>query len=638
MYPNCRDVRIEGHDTTLKTRGSAVGLMSAFPTPPNPTYGGVKYWSNCSELPTSDRTYGETNQLLNITPEVNPIQPGEMVLPPYDGGQGTNPFRRGYYYGPCSPSPSSCDTVVYHERNSNVPDQSRFVEEGMQDDAHRPLPRSSSIYPFDSIFDRMPGADAESAWETEMSKSSAALHRVSSRLSNDSYADTSAYDPEIRLSTGPDALAEAAQESGKPAEKRDGAQRTNFEAPPDAPADHFDHRRDTQKATSLLSDNILIEGMRTKNGKIVNIDKEQRKLDLAELERLRRSNPAAVREASEFLANRSVEDVADVKTTARAKLRKIAAFKPEYSSESIFSNVKDIGRGTPSNKSVSERRLLGTPDSFIGQNNLEWSDSLCDFVTIRDGLSHGQWSPFTDNATAQALAVPSSPAGVAASAGGRHAVELGRHSEQASGKRQYCPAMNGQTRLHELKLLPSKRYVPTRGQGLTDAELLRREPAWTLEPQRFANKTIGTNTASAQRSSQQPDIELPRLVSTTNYEYVAENDVELRKKIDRISDTVSFTCGFFPFLPLVFYFGGFDGYMRDQTRGRWPAMKRSDKRKSLFLYLPLGLIAWALVATVIVIVTLRFRGHVDADNGQAAFSNGKPTGIQGGGPDYTAPG
>ncbi|KAF2170120.1 hypothetical protein M409DRAFT_19726 [Zasmidium cellare ATCC 36951] len=610
LYAQAQNVDLE----EVKTPDSAVALIRDFPTPPTPAYTGVKYWSNCSELPTSDRTYGETNHLLNITTAPN-ATPVADEIPPYVPDEGTNPFRP-YWLGDQS-SPSQCSssgTVVYHERNSNVPEQFRFVDDDELKDVHRPLPRSSSIYPFDIIFDNAPGGDNESAWETEVSKSSAALPRNNSCQSEDSYADTSAYGTENRLSAGPDALAQAPQASGKQSRPTEGPERTNFEAPPDAPADKFDHRRDTQKATSLLCDNILIEGMRTKHGSVPNIDKEQRKLDLQELERLRKTNPAAVREASEFLANRSIENVAEIKSKTRAKLQKLVPFRPDYKPENIFSKVKEIGKGTPSNKSVtaaSERRLLGTPDSFTGQNNLEWSESLCDFVTVRDGRSPNHWSPFTENATAHALAVPAQPKSTAVSAS-RTAVDRGHRAEEASNKRSRRPAMNGQVRLHELKLLPPKRNVPPRGRGLTDAELARREPAWTLQPKRFASTPIATNVMTAQSTALQPDIELqPRLGMrgdfARDFDYLAELDVSTRKEVEAYSESWRIFSFLVPGLPFVFWCGGFDWLIRKKFNNRVPGMRPSDKNQSLIIWLPINLIMWAFIATLGVIFVRIFR-------------------------------
>ncbi|KAF2168421.1 hypothetical protein M409DRAFT_21171 [Zasmidium cellare ATCC 36951] len=66
----------------------------------------------------------------------------------------------------------------------------------------------------------------------------------------------------------------------------------------------------------------------------------------------------------------------------KARFQKLVPFKPDYKPENIFSKVKETG-------------------NFTGQNNLEWSESLCDFVTVRDGRSPNHWSPFTKNATAR---------------------------------------------------------------------------------------------------------------------------------------------------------------------------------------------------------------------------------------------
>lgn len=57
-----------------------------------------------------------------------------------------------------------------------------------------------------------------SAWETEVSKPSATLARNDAGKEEDSYADTSAYGTENRLSAGPDALPQLPGKQSRPAE------------------------------------------------------------------------------------------------------------------------------------------------------------------------------------------------------------------------------------------------------------------------------------------------------------------------------------------------------------------------------------------------------------------------------------
>ncbi|EME46219.1 hypothetical protein DOTSEDRAFT_42757 [Dothistroma septosporum NZE10] len=188
---------------------------SYLPTPPAPAYVGPRYYSGYSELPTSEQTYGETNQLLQITPEVVQYAPYSLGEKHYEA-----PFARRYadYYAATSmplkhdrpradsdsskPILSTYKPTLSNDKENIPPEGSddprggdaadveellkgdqifRFFDPGPNDASQRCAYRASSHY----------ADDAESGWESEFSDSINGLPRALSQHSMASYADTS---------------------------------------------------------------------------------------------------------------------------------------------------------------------------------------------------------------------------------------------------------------------------------------------------------------------------------------------------------------------------------------------------------------------------------------------------------------
>ncbi|EME82965.1 uncharacterized protein MYCFIDRAFT_174466 [Pseudocercospora fijiensis CIRAD86] len=577
----------------------------ALPTPPAPVYNGTgfHYYSGCSELPTTDRTYGETNQLLLITPEAAP------EYPPYSPGTPCNPKtcdNPAHIHihpdtDPRTPVPP-CVLPWYHDDKENIPPKSednlaelaaaaerfRFFDDDNDDDGGdvaKVLQRSSSIY----------SEDIEDDWETQYSDSHYDLPRNYGRISLDSYANTSFYDSRVRLSTGP------SQMEGHiltPITDLSPA----VSSPDDVAAQEFERRRQIKKAIKELEAKIIEDDLNVLYGSTP-LDKAQRKADVEELERLRQLYPST----SDRFALKASESLISLKAKSTNKLQKVKPFRPNYNPRNSFNRIAALGKLWPAADAASDRRgLLDSPTTPTPRRgDLVWDDREATFTTLRADFSipsHSPasfrgpatelWSPFVRDPTVKAIYGGSHSNSATTTNAKVTEVEL----KPLGGKtKRYKPAaMSNQYEPRQLHLLKSNR--------LNDAQLTARQPGWRMKPQVTANSPLGKHNEWSFAANE------PMLVKP-------ESDVEkaLRADQEAISKRYLWSCAVFPPLTLAFGLGAFDKPIQKKVGGGIRGASARGKRNALLVYFPLGCIFWGILVIAMYLMVLSSKGTLYED-------------------------
>lgn len=553
------------------------------------------YYTDCSDLPTTDQSYGNTNHLLNITPEV------AVEIPPYEP------------YEPCHPAtcadpahihPYEADADVqvtpseqyfeHDDKENIVPDDYcspglaaigmhgdqnwRFKDDDSDDndgDLGRAMPRSSSFYP----------DDGQSCWITEADPSQINLRDMQrfSGVSADSYANTSFVESQHRFSFQP--LSETPPLSpvqGPPpamnaldAVKRDGSIK-NIE----------DRRfRAIEAQIDQLQSKIAQEQVASGYTGSPKIDGSQRRADLAELERLRNLLPATSRPFV-FKANESAETVKPNPPPKPPKLQKAQTFvRPQYLPKTKFSHVLGLGQHESAFNSGSDTRgLLASPITPSPYTNLGYSESTGTFMTVQQespldirGPATNLWSPFDKDPTNRAIHVkpPIGKKPIVVD------IELGPVG--SNSKRSHRAAIGSQYEPRELHLIKQKRF--------TDAQLVARSPGWTILP---SNRDFVGHYAESSVSTY-PMLRKPKKFM----------DQATRVEQKRISKRYAYPCYAFPPLALAFGLGLFDGSIAKRTNGRVKEACPKEKRRAYMVGFPLGMIFWGVfVISVYLMVTL----------------------------------
>lgn len=147
-----------------------------------------------SEIPTSDQTYGDTRQLLGLTP----TQPTKDIPPTTRPYKEILEARRRAAPGGSDDVSLFCDSPESDSPRSSQRGRGRI----MVDPVYRDF--SSNTIP----------SDGEGDWETTRSESHADIHVGLPRPSVESYANTSTYDENNRLSATSDGTVAAFASSG----------------------------------------------------------------------------------------------------------------------------------------------------------------------------------------------------------------------------------------------------------------------------------------------------------------------------------------------------------------------------------------------------------------------------------------
>jgi hypothetical protein len=537
--------------------------LASFPTPPAPVYGGVRRISRSSELPTSEQTYGETNQLLMITPEMH-----------RRAAQRMGPEGSSQVYGDSHTRNVKATTNNFRPAEPAPP---RTV-------------RSSSVYP---------ATDNGSAWQTEADISGD---------DGDSYANTSADGDSIRIS----------REEPDPAPPQQQLPRgfyTQQELIDEFNRDRVEKgdpsiRYDVREAMRIMEDKMMHEARGTHLlPDHVRRDREAQMLDQRKLEELRQKDCTIVQEACDRLWQRAHPE----KTSSKSSFLKL--FKKDGEQQHVYKRSSTFGRlpkfqRTPVqtaddhsfNGSFSSRRGLMSSPRPAMRSNLEFSESEGTFVTVRDIDSpfddrqqHG-WHPNDPHPTVRALGVPTPTSTAAARTLGLSTTPAGPITTtriplqfRSTTRVDRRPAIESQIELQELRLIKNVRANRSPGRALTNAELIDREPGWTEFPD------------LEHRTRRQPTL-LPV-------------DSAIQKKQQKISETVSAICALCPITSLAFGLGRMDWYIASRSSGQITEMSKNEKKQALFVYTPLSCLVYAILIVVIVLSVKLAGGHDGPDRG-----------------------
>ncbi|PPJ53945.1 hypothetical protein CBER1_05847 [Cercospora berteroae] len=633
------DVDSETPSTSISNRSRPQPLLSA----PLPVYRGVancvpggNWRSGYSSVPTSEQSYGNTSNLLNITPhkenaalrveDVFPCRPATCRDPAHIHVRGRpQPFE--VYEETESDRPPSVRLVQYpHDDKENFPPDDyespiipefgmhgdtefrlgdagfRFPDLEVQDnnsdagDLGRVMPRSSSYYP----------DDGASEWVTEYGVSQMELNRGSrlSAVTVESYADISDDGSEQRFSLPPappqTPVSEVVDEPEEiPAPK---AVRLLGESKDKVAADEdIDNkvRYILETRIRALESKIADEQVNSKYTGSPKIDATQRRAELAELERLRTLLPSDSRP----LMMKASESMTTIKASAQAKLQKAKTFvRPQYQPWVNFSRAVALGRHEEAFNSGSDTRgLLASPSTPLPYTNMAFNESTGTFMTVNQesplntrGPATNLWSPFDQDPTHRAIHVKS-PIGKKPNI---IDIELGpvRSSKSKGSQRA---AIGSQYEPRDLHLVKTKR--------MSDAQLAARSAGWTMFPRQQGPAdpvTGGGGSTPWSSSSTYPMLLKP--------ESEMERDARLEQK--RVSKRFLFGCAAFPPFTLLFGLGFFDRLIAKRSGGRFKEACPSEKRNALIVFFPLGMIFWAVCILVLLLVIILAKGKGGEDS------------------------
>jgi hypothetical protein len=562
-----------------------------------------------SDLPSSMRTFGETNQPLQILPTecqtVTSIKRASSHNS-FTAHNGTPPEQSSH--GSIFDRPVSVLGALPTWDTPELPRGLRGYESSQT--LYDRGGKSWSAYP----------TDTDSAWETQISDSEPDLAYLT-RLSGDSYANTSMGGSWIQLPYQLPSWATLPLQ-GEDDEKENvepyGPVSSFGDLTPNSIRSPILKNRDTQRAIELLQGQICA------NADSPIAAKEKRRVQAKELENIRLRNPLAVRKATEQVYNRySTTDLHSMgikyqasnspKTPLRSRsgLRKIIAKSP-----------------------TSERRYLlhspvGSPRSKSpGPNgSLAFSESANTFKTIRYGspsptpadMPVGVWSPMQE-----ATDWPLRPTGDRRSRGSLGFVTRlslnASHLEASAPRSSLRSAMTGQTKLRQLRLSNSQSPQFT-GRALTAEQMMHQQPTWTSRPRSEPIADNRGTMTSPPIHDPVARIWRPRIGALINDR---QPRALIRDQWDRRNSGVQSAHAFSrrymlltalcPFTALAFAWGHFDPIMARHTKYRFVEMSPEHKREALVKFLPIGIVVWmfwcVIVGVVIWVCTLKADGAV----------------------------
>lgn len=574
------------------------------PAPP-PLHGksGAQYYSGWSDLPTTDQTYGNTGQLLQLTPQ-------ESTYPPYPGLQGAGSAtyaydgthgarrhvrRRAHFTGN---EAFGRDYDEGEDKENTPPGPSRAERgAGMQSGlaVPRPLHRSSSYYP-----------DDESVWEsTQASESRANLAdpdaigrpNEEERPSQESYANTSRCSTDHRLSV-PRQAPIAGSASRRPSEQISGMA--------------AGQPRVINPAAALPTWREEVPTEETKAKGILGGKFREDVADIQELDRLGKTNPAAFRKAKDFFADKF----------GRLKL---SPPKAAYSPKDSFSKAIQLGSNRDAHQSASSdtQGLLNHRGEPVMSGGLRFSETTNTFMTSpRTPVSATKpYSPLHPTPVTPAPVTPPASALVR----GRATTESTRATAPRSNQdtpitdnielrrmRKKKPthvsraAMSSQTELQPLALVESTASAASR--RLTVAEFLAAEPGWTAEPDFSRTGALAQYFHRADAFGiQQPDGTVER-VSLLMRPEEARN-IGTRRSQRKLTRWYFRVCILCPLTAILFGLGGLDWRMRQITKGRITEMSPTAKKQALEVYVALGIIAWSGLGVMIAMSIIASKGE-----------------------------
>ncbi|KAI6807126.1 hypothetical protein KC332_g14080 [Hortaea werneckii] len=552
--------------------------------PPPPQFPTYDYGS---DLPTSDQTYGATGELLQMTPAIQ-HGGGSAAYPwPTTG----SPIGLGVYMPTDSRDASNSEHVDFVRNvGQDIPaqwinaDQPPSVRNSAQTRrlSGRQFLRSSSRY---SIPD-------DDEWESI--RESESRPDITTRQSEDSIADVSDYASTHHQSR------QAAQ--GQPTLQQslgsDGAMRETFankahrqlmSRPDDRVQDMTTKRMQDILTTRIIEDNLT--------GKLCpttpKVDKEKRKRDMDELNRLKAAHPAKFQVATE----RTAEQFGDGNLVRRSILgfgkRRV---EHRNSFEEVMAEVQALGDGRTS----SSRPLLPRRSSPVGHSGLDYSPTQDTFVTVHQApsipsLPHTPWTPLPNRPQPvldphrRGRATPSTQR-----TGNAEGFELQTLTRQGRAR----ASIRGQRALLPLQMDKSPSASAPVGRPLTDRELMQREPNWTLRP-----------PTNRPRSNLHIDVAGNADVERALLRPGRINNAEMAREQEKISRKYYNWAIWCPISALLFGLGAFDRVARSRSspRGAVTEMCENHKFWALYFATPVGVVAYTFVGLITALLVVLSR-------------------------------
>ncbi|TKA79549.1 hypothetical protein B0A55_02735 [Friedmanniomyces simplex] len=661
------------------------------PTPP----GHMPFYYDCTDLPTSEQTYGATGELLQVTPQntagYNSSYPyptgGAEVYPPISYDEHYQPYyppmpysnyQESYYpttdsyKQPYHPQmPYDYNSSYYpHDNKENVPPSDSVVN--FQQPAGMPTTWSNADLPPSHRASlsapkgrqapvptygrkralpkkKLHDDDDDPVWvDIDPADDPEEDMRAAQRDSQLSYANTS----------DPGSMCEHWEYGGMccmPSVPKRGRRSLQATKLPDGTLGHVPYIEAVQpKALSQNSEETYVkEGialikqvMREKSVKATwggegnpSAELKENKMWEIKLRKLKNEHPRAVKDAADHVALEVPNMMPD---QGRAWSN---GYDPHVCFQELMDRLnlytadphelpKEPKRSRMPHRGLSEsaQRLL---DEHPGSSSagLEYSNTFNSFSTVKPASPRlPSWladleSPLKPRPAmtpgSRAIATPShkqyrgrSLATTPSDSQRTGRVEKYEMNEltrcSRSGTGAVRPAMSGQTTLRPLQLGSNNNttldssttsFVP--GRRMTDTDLLQREPGWTMGPR---DRPAASASASASAAAAAPrfafelspaDTALlgPRLLSLT--EAQGREHAKERRHISNRAFCLTAVC---PVSAALFGMGCLDGVARRVSGGRVEGMEEEDMFWARWIAAPLGVVFWAVVVIVVVVL------------------------------------
>ena len=633
-YNYTREIPYEHEDTLRALESGAVSTHSPCVFNNQSPRGVQEHMSEdlsgkSSELPTSDRTYGDTNQLLQIPkhcdfPGLSPQRPQMM-----DEGAFMRPSPVRTTTEMTLDSTVRSASASMHSANSSLGSAASDTTERPRGD------RPDNILPRDVAFNFFPidGADDDADWETTRTEDEQSFRDRIARASQDSYANTSTYDERYRLSAMSDTpvcgqvVYMDCMSVGRDTERTPPRRADDVER-----ATNALHRIYQEK---VLEQNIIPDpaaGHQSLKGK--GKQREDRGIpwttgarrDSAiqasrnndiELEEIRKNNPQAVRQAADQLFAQTVAADIPMPSTPTAphtplgRLRGVLSrtfsraeiitppsivdpyYIPPYHSEQ--DDLRYILAVTPSNATVDQP-----------SNRLEFSESMQTFRTVRETPFPSANNSRTGLDYGERPLPPPKPAAVHTPDNRRPyrpPTPLDPSSRlriRSPARHNRRPAISSQTSLRALITSGS----PTSNiQGLTDPEMQEASRRWDLRPRHYGpceQRYTGRNATGPfpQAITARPARPNPSGRMLLSPDEVT-NAYTLRLQ-ERLSERYLIFMMIFPPLCFAYHVGKFDYLIERKTKGYVKTMSEAKKAEALSY----GVLASFLYAIIIVCIVI----------------------------------
>jgi len=578
------------------------------PAPPQPLFAGTSRQlfgpilpAEYSDVPTTEQTYGQTGDLLQITPRQ--LEAPRPQNPNPDDQNSIASLGQASCYDHADdteniPPVAHCGILLEWPDVDLAPGR-RTSRDGHSFSEHL-LNRSSSHYLEDD-------ADWEDTLESESRVNSG---YGANRVSTVSYADTSEDGSDHRMSV----TGSQGQPSMHDVPNLDGSGTTRQfankahrvlmdgpnsprQSPPTPSTDSAGQRAKELLLEKLRSDHrTSVQG--ADFGSTSPADDVRKRQNAAELERLRQTNPHAVRWAT--VQARTEFETSRIWSPSRPS----RVYRPRNSYDRVVDFAMGI-RGDGQSVSSETQGLLRASGSTHGRDGLQDADTIGTLPktpnrappvpSIPDHAVQS-WTPLPP----RTVVTPRCGGNVTPSSSIRtgHANEYEMNALTRMGRAR--PAVLGQTSLRPITIGESATGATTSSprRPLTDRELFLAEPGWSMY--------VTDSAQRRQRLRCQLPVHAPRLLSVEE----GRRNPRVVEEQKRLSAGYFARCILFPPLALAFGMGWLDYLIEKKTNGRVKEMRPRDKSFALSVAAPLGVIWYACGGCVIAIFVLMGNGSI----------------------------